>query len=118
MIRNLLKVYLTCGEYLQYTVLQIPQSKVKTMKSVAKSVAKSVTTSVRIKPHLRQELESLSANLGHGMNWFIEQALEEYLKKRRNELLIEEARKDILFLQSKKEDDSFWEGAYDDSGWV
>ncbi len=79
---------------------------------------KSVTTSVRIKPHLRLELETLSAHSGHGMNWFIEQALEEYLKQRRKEFLINEACQDILFLRGKEEGDSFWESAYDDSGWV
>ena len=78
----------------------------------------SVTTSIRIKPHLRQELSAFSTHCGHGMNWIIEQALAEYLKRHQKKLLIEEAIKDIVLLQDNSDEDAFWGAAYDDSGWV
>ena len=67
---------------------------------------KSVTISIRIKPYLRQELESLSANTGHGIDWFIEQALQEYLNRRRKTLRLEEALRDVEFLRGKEESNS------------
>ncbi len=82
-----------------------------------------VTTSIRIKPHLRQELESVSHDLGHGINWVIEKAVEEFLKRNQREHLIQQVIKDIAFLQSTNcktdaEEEAFWEAAFDDSDWV
>jgi predicted transcriptional regulator len=79
---------------------------------------KSISTSIRIKPHLRQELQSLSAHSGQGMNRIMEQALEEYLKRYQKTLLIDEAMKDIVFLRKDKDEDTFWDQAYDDTGWI
>ena len=78
---------------------------------------KSITTSIRIKPQLRQELQSLSAQLSHGMNWIIEQAIVEYLQRHHKNLRVTEALKDIAFLQGTTDDQAYWDNAYDDSDW-
>ena len=41
------------------------------------------------------------------MNWIIEQALQEYLKRHHKMLLIDAAVKDVIYLQSKGEEDDF-----------
>jgi hypothetical protein len=48
----------------------------------------------------------------------MEQALEEYLKRYQKTLLIDEAMKDIVFLRKDKDEDTFWDQAYDDTGWI
>jgi predicted DNA-binding protein len=78
----------------------------------------SVTTSVRIKSRLRQELEWLSSHSGRGINWIIEQAVEEYFERQKKNLLLEEAIKDVIFLQSRSEHEDTWQQLHDDTDWV
>ena len=78
----------------------------------------SITTSVRIKPHLRQELEWLSSHSGRGINWIIEQAVKEYFERKKKKLLLEEAVKDVIFLQARDKHDDVWEQLHDDTNWV
>jgi predicted transcriptional regulator len=82
--------------------------------------AKSVTTSIRFQPALRRTLESLAQESGHGMSWLIEKALEEYIAKYRRQSIIDEAQKDILYLnerESHSQSENFWEQMYDDTDW-
>ena len=78
---------------------------------------KSVTTSIRFKPTLREELQTFAAEIGHGMNWVIEQAVIEYMQSHHKALRVKQALKDIAFLQQTPDDQDFWEAAYDDADW-
>lgn len=77
----------------------------------------NITTSIRLPPDLRHQLDSVSRTLHRGKNWIITKALEEYLEKLNQNVLIEEAHRQSL-LASKNDENGDWEQNTDTTGWV
>ena len=75
----------------------------------------SSTTSIRLSSELRARLDRLARQTGRGRNWIINEAIIEYLERRRDFALSEEAR-----AQSLRAGDAFppgWEAAAGSDPW-
>lgn len=65
-----------------------------------------ITTSIRLTAEERQDLEQASGFLGRGKNWILKQALQFYLLKLKNQILIEEAkRQSVLACKNDNQDE-------------
>lgn len=79
----------------------------------------STTSSFRISDELRVRLESAAVQLGKGKNWILNQALREYLERKREDSLAAEARRQSLLAGGRATpEERLWAAQADDRNWI